>query len=70
MGTQLWPDCEEEVHINLEEPEFDNFLFYNKNRNVSSWIDSKELNWTVPKKMDKKKKPTVIATTNYETTGV
>ena len=69
-GTQLWPDCEEEVHINLEVPEFDNFQFYNKCRNVSGWIDSSELTWTVLKKVDKKKKAVVITPTNYETTGV
>ena len=64
-ANQLWPESPEEVFINLEVPDFDTFTFYNKCRNVSGWIDSKELTWTVVKKGEKGKKVT-IQPSNYE----
>ena len=67
--NQLWPEVTEDAYINLEVPEFDTFTFYNKCRNVSGWVDSKELSWTVVKKNDKGKKVTVQPT-NYDTTGI
>ena len=68
-ASQLWPEGMEDVYINLEVPEFDSFTFYNKCRNVSGWLDSSELTWTVVKKNEKGKKVTVQQT-NYDTTGI
>ena len=55
-ASQLWPEGIDEVYISLEVPEFDTFTFYNKYRNVSVWMDSAELTWTVVKKNEKGKK--------------
>ena len=68
-ASQLWPEGMDEVYISLELPEFDTFTFYNKCRNVSGWMDSSELTWTVVKKNEKGKKVTVQPT-NYSTTGI
>ena len=59
----------DEVYISLAVPDFDSFTFYNKCRNVSGWLDSTELTWTVVKKNEKGKKITVQQT-NYNTTGI
>jgi hypothetical protein len=67
--SQLWPEGMDEVNISLEVPEFDTFTFYNKCRNVSGWIDSTELSWTVVKKNEKGKKVTVQPT-NYDATAI
>ena len=68
-GIQLWPECEDEVHIALEVPEFDTFTFYNRCRNISGWIDSTELTWSVMRKNEKNKK-VKVQPTNYEKTGI
>ena len=68
-GIQMWPECEDDVHISLEVPNFDSFTFYNKCRNISGWIDSSELSWSVLKKNERNKKVTVQPT-NYEKTGI
>ena len=68
-ASQLWPEVVDEVCISLEVPEFDTFSFYNKCRNVSGWIDSSELTWTVIKKNEKGKKVTVQPT-NYSNSGI
>ena len=68
-GMQLWPECEDDVHIALEVPEFDTFTFYNRCRNISGWIDSTELTWSVLKKTEKNKK-VKVQPTNYEETGI
>ena len=68
-AIQLWPDCEDEVYISLDVPDFENFLFYNKCRNASGWIDSSHLTWTVMKKTDKNKK-VMVKPENYDKTGI
>ena len=49
-ASQLWPEGMDDVYISLEVPEFDSFIFYNTCRNVSGWLDTTELTWTVVKK--------------------
>ena len=53
--TQLNSEADDDAIINIKNLELGIFPFYNKRRNVSGWIDSEEVDFSVVRKEGKKK---------------
>ena len=53
--NQLHSEAEEDVYLSFKNVDIAIFPFYNKRRNVSGWLDSSALEFTVFRKVQSKK---------------
>ena len=65
--SQLNPEADEDTFICIKNIDLSIFSFYNKRRNVSGWIDSTELDYSIFRKARSKKQPVVEE--QYEAVG-
>ena len=66
--TQLNPNAEEDTFVCIKNIDLAIFPFYNKRRNVSGWIDSSELEYSVFRKARSKKQQ--IQSDQYQEVGM
>ena len=67
-AEQIWKEAEKDIFIEIKIQDLTSFPFYNRCRNVSGWLDSDSLTWTVFKK--EKGKKVVIASEKFQEMGI
>ena len=67
-AEQIWSGAEKEVFVEIKIEDLTMFTFHNRCRNVSGWIDSDSISWTVFKK--EKQKKVVVDVDKYGELGV
>ena len=65
--SQLNAEADDDIFICIRNIDLSMFSFYNKRRNVSGWIDSTELDFSIFRKARSKKQP--VDPEQYETVG-
>ena len=66
--NQLYTEAEEDVYLSFKNVDISVFPFYNKRRNLSGWLDSSALEFTVFRKVQSKK--VVVTSDKYEEVGM
>lgn len=67
-AEQIWPEADKDVFLDIVINDMTIFSFYNKCRNVSGWLDSDTLSWSVFRKEGKSK--VVIPASDYAGAGI
>ena len=67
-AEQIWKEAEKDLFIEIKIQDLTCFPFYNRCRNVSGWLDSDSITWTVFKK--EKGKKVVIAAEKFQECGI
>ena len=67
-AEQIWSEAEKDIFLEIKIQDLTMFPFYNRCRNVSGWIDSDAITWSVFKK--EKHKKVVLGVDTYGEVGV
>ena len=67
-AQQIWPEAEKDIFVEMKIEDLSIFNFHNKCRNVSSWLDSDTLTWSVYKQKNKNK--TLVPVEEHQAAGI
>ena len=67
-AEQVWKEAQKDVYLDIKIPDLSIFTFYNRCRNVSGWLDSEALSWSVFRSENKKK--ILVPAEKYQELGI